>query len=54
MIKLSSLKNITNKNLVIRVDMNVPIKEGHVQDLTRIKACLPTIRYALDQDAKFY
>ena len=52
MIKLSSLKNITNKNLVIRVDMNVPIKEGHVQDLTRIKACLPTIRYALDQDAK--
>jgi len=52
MIKLSSLKNITNKNLVIRVDMNVPIKEGHVQDSTRIKACLPTIRYALDQGAK--
>ena len=52
MIKLSSLKNITNKNLVIRVDMNVPIKEGHVQDLTRIKACLPTIRYALDQGTK--
>ena len=52
MIKLSSLKNITNKNLVIRVDMNVPIKEGKVQDLTRIKACLPTIKHALDQDAK--
>jgi len=52
MIKLSSLKNITNKNLVIRVDMNVPIKEGHVQDSTIIKACLPTIRYALDQGAK--
>ena len=52
MIKLSSLKNITNKNLVIRVDMNVPIKEGDVQDLTRIRACLPTIRYALDQGAK--
>ena len=52
MIKLSSLKNISNKNLVIRVDMNVPIKEGDVQDLTRIKACLPTISYALDQGAK--
>ena len=51
MIKLSSL-NIANKNLVIRVDMNVPIKEGDVQDLTRIRACLPTIRYALDQGAK--
>ena len=52
MIKLSSLKNITNKNLVIRVDMNVPIKQGYVQDLTRIKACLPTIRHALNQGAK--
>ena len=52
MIKLSSLKDIANKNLVIRVDMNVPIKEGDVQDLTRIKACLPTIRYALNQGAK--
>ena len=49
--KLSSL-NITGKNLVIRVDMNVPIKDGIVQDSTRIKACLPTIKYALAQKAK--
>jgi phosphoglycerate kinase len=31
--------NITGKNLVIRVDMNVPIKNGVIKDLTRIKAC---------------
>lgn len=49
--KLSSL-NIAGKNLVIRVDMNVPIKDGIVQDSTRIKACLPTIKYALAQEAK--
>ena len=49
--KLSSL-NIAGKNLVIRVDMNVPIKDGIVQDSTRIKACLPTIKYALAQKAK--
>lgn len=49
--KLSSL-NIVGKNLVIRVDMNVPIKDGVVQDSTRIKACLPTIKYALTQKAK--
>lgn len=49
--KLFSL-NIVGKNLVIRVDMNVPIKDGVVQDSTRIKACLPTIKYALTQKAK--
>ena len=51
MINLSSL-NINNKNLVIRVDMNVPIKDGVILDSTRIKACLPTIKYALKNNAK--
>ena len=51
MINLSSL-NINNKNLVIRVDMNVPIKDGVILDSTRIKACLPTINYALRKNAK--
>ena len=51
MINLSSL-DINNKNLVIRVDMNVPIKAGDVLDLTRIKACLSTIEYALENNAK--
>tara|TARA_B100001250_G_scaffold375291_1_gene362755 strand:+ start:461 stop:1615 length:1155 start_codon:yes stop_codon:yes gene_type:complete len=51
MINLSSL-DITNKNIVIRVDMNVPIKDGNVLDLTRIKACIPTINYALNSNSK--
>ena len=51
MINLSSL-DLNNKNLVIRVDMNVPIKNGDVFDSTRIKACLSTIEYALKNNAK--
>jgi phosphoglycerate kinase len=51
MINLSSLE-IKNKNLVIRVDMNVPISGGKVLDATRISACIPTINYALKNNAK--
>ena len=51
MINLSSLE-IKNKNLVIRVDMNVPISGGNVLDTTRITACIPTIDYALKNKAK--
>ena len=51
MINLSSI-DIANKNLVIRVDMNVPIKDGHILDATRIEACIPTINYALKNNAK--
>jgi len=51
MINLSSLE-IKNKNLVIRVDMNVPISGGKVLDATRITACIPTINYALKNNAK--
>ena len=44
--------NLNNKNLVIRVDMNVPIKDGAVYDKTRILASMPTINHALEQGAK--
>ena len=51
MINLSSLE-IKYINLVIRVDMNVPISGGKVLDTTRITACIPTINYALKNNAK--
>ncbi len=44
--------DIKGKRVFIRVDFNVPVKNGHIEDDTRILGALPTIRYAIEQGAK--
>lgn len=43
---------LTNKKVLMRVDFNVPMKDGKITDANRIVQALPTIKYALEQGAK--
>jgi len=51
-VKLMTDLDLRGRRVLIREDLNVPLKEGRITSAARLKAAEPTIRYALDYGAQ--
>ena len=48
---VDDLKDLKGKKVLVRCDFNVPLKDGVIQNYTRIDGAIPTIKNLLDQGA---
>ena len=56
-VKIKSIeqaKNLANKNVLVRVDFNVPVKNGKVLDNYKIKKSLATIKFLIEKRASYF
>ena len=49
---IEDLSDLNQKKILLRLDLNVPLKDGKITDTTRIDKVLPTIKYLLKNNAK--
>ena len=49
---VSEITNLQGKKVILRLDLNVPLKNGEITDTTRIDKILPTIEFLLKQNSK--
>ena len=45
-------KNLTNKLILLRLDLNVPLNQGKISDSTRIDKILPTLNFLIHHKTK--
>ena len=45
-------RNLKNKKILLRLDLNVPFNNGEVSDSTRIDKILPTLKFLIQQKTK--
>ena len=50
--KIKDLGDLSQKIVLLRVDLNVPLQNNKVLDATRIKKVIPTISHLLSENAK--
>ena len=46
-------RNLNNKKILLRLDLNVPFKNGKISDTTRIDKILPTLRFLIQKKTAF-
>ena len=49
---IRSLENIKNKSVILRLDLNVPIKNGEITDTNRIDKIIPTLNFLVKKKLK--
>ena len=49
---IENIESIENKSVILRLDLNVPIKNGKITDSNRIDKVMPTLKFLLKKKAK--
>ena len=49
---IENIENIKNKRVILRLDLNVPIKKGKITDSNRIDKVMPTLEFLLKKKQK--